>query len=170
MNWREIVSDPSLADLPYKIETNESGQVIMSPTVFLHGIYQAELTQRLRQLLPNGITSNETAIETRKGVKVPDLTWFSLEFFQLYRNEFALPAAPEICVEVISKSNSVREINLKRKLYFECGAREVWTCNLEGQMRFYGSTGELERSTLAPKFPNHVELGLPTPERNSKKS
>jgi Uma2 family endonuclease len=170
MNWRDIVSDPSLADLPYKVETTETGQVIMSPTVFLHGIYQAELTQRLRQALPNGITSNETAIETRKGVKVPDVTWFSLEFFQMYRNEFALPVAPEICVEVISKSNSVREINLKRKLFFERGAHEVWTCDLEGHMRFYGSAGELERSVLAPKFPRHVELGLPTSTRKPKKS
>ena len=158
MTWREIVSDPSLANLPYKIETNQYGQVIMSPTVFLHGIYQSRVTKLLEDLLPNGITSNETAVETSKGVKVPDVTWFTHKFFEHYRNEFALPEAPQICIEIISKSNSVREINQKRKLFLESGALEVWTCDLNGNLKFYDKTGELEHSTLAPAFPIKLEL------------
>jgi Uma2 family endonuclease len=157
MTWREIVSDPSLANLPYKIETNQYGQVIMSPTVFLHGIYQSRVTKLLEDLLPNGITSNETAVETSKGVKVPDVTWFTQEFFENYRNEFALPEAPQICIEIISKSNSVREINQKRKLFLESGAIEVWTCDLNGNLKFYDKTGELEHSRLAPAFPTKLE-------------
>ncbi len=161
MNWQQIVNDPSFANLPYKIETNEHGQVIMSPTVFLHGIYQAKIARLLEQHLPDGVVSNETAIETSKGVRVPDVTWFSMSFFQANHAAFALFNAPEICVEVISKSNSTREMNTKRKLYLERGALEVWSCDLEGQMRFYDVSGALQRSVLAPEFPQVVVLGMP---------
>ena len=30
MQWAEVLQDPSLQDLPYKIELNEWGQVVMS--------------------------------------------------------------------------------------------------------------------------------------------
>ena len=158
MTWQEIVENPSLAGLPFKIETNEFGQVVMSPTKYLHGIFQARLSRLLETHLPNGIVSNETAIETRKGVKVPDVAWSSFAFFELHREEFALSSATEICIEVISKSNTVREIATKRKLFFERGALEVWTCDLEGNVHFYDAQGELERSLLAPKFPTLVLL------------
>ena len=158
MTWQEIVENPSLAGLPFKIETNEFGQVVMSPTKYLHGIFQARLSRLLETHLPNGIVSNETAIETRKGVKVPDVAWSSFAFFELHREEFALSSATEICIEVISKSNTVREIATKRKLFFERGALEVWTCDLEGNVHFYDAQGELEHSLLAPQFPTLVLL------------
>jgi hypothetical protein len=31
MQWAEVVEDPNLKDLPYKIELNEYGQIIMTP-------------------------------------------------------------------------------------------------------------------------------------------
>lgn len=30
--WEEIVADPRFEDFPYKVETNQHGQVILSPT------------------------------------------------------------------------------------------------------------------------------------------
>ncbi len=30
MNWAEVVAHPSLQDLPFKIETNENGQIVMT--------------------------------------------------------------------------------------------------------------------------------------------
>ncbi len=158
VTWQEIVENPSLAGLPFKIETNEFGQVVMSPTKYLHGIFQARLSRLLESHLLNGIVSNETAIETRKGVKVPDVAWSSFAFFELHREEFALSNATEICIEVISKSNTVREIATKRKLYFERGALEVWTCDLDGNVHFYDAQGELEHSLLASEFPKLVTL------------
>jgi hypothetical protein len=44
--------------------------------------------------------------------------------------------APEICVEVLSPSNSAAEINEKLALYFDAGATEVWICNLDGPCPF----------------------------------
>jgi Uma2 family endonuclease len=37
-----------------------------------------------------------------------------------------LGGAPAIAVEIISPSNTAEETDLKTKLYFEFGAREVW--------------------------------------------
>ena len=31
MNWQEVCEDRSLQDLPFKIELNEYGQIVMSP-------------------------------------------------------------------------------------------------------------------------------------------
>ncbi len=161
MTWQEIVDNKDLANLPFKIETNELGQVVMSPTKYIHGIYQARLVELIKQFLTNGITSTETAIATRKGVKVPDVAWSSYAFFNLHRDELDLSAAPELCAEIISPSNTQKEISGKRKLFFERGALEVWTCDLGGKMCFYDVNGELEVSNLAPEFPRLVELQIP---------
>jgi Uma2 family endonuclease len=161
MTWQEIVSNDDLANLPFKIETNELGQVVMSPRTYIRGVYQAHLSNRITNFLTDGITSTETAIATRKGVKVPDVAWSSYDFFLPYRDELDLSAAPELCAEIISPGNTVKEISSKRKLYFERGALEVWTCDLGGNMCFYDVHGELEVSKLAPEFPKSVEIQIP---------
>jgi Uma2 family endonuclease len=158
MTWQEVVNHKDLGNLPFKIETNEFGQVVMSPTKYLHGIYQIRMARLIEQHLPAGIVSSETAIATRKGVKVPDVAWSSGEFFFLHRDELELSASPELCALVLSPNNSAKEISQKRKLYFERGALEVWTCDLNGAVHFYNPDGELEDSVLAKGFPKVVEL------------
>ena len=161
MTWQEIIEHPILSSLPFKIETNEYGQVVMSPTRYLHGIYQTRMARLLEQILPKGIASSETAIYTRKGVKVPDVAWSSFDFFKLHRDELELSQAPELCVEILSPNNSAKEISSKRKLYFERGALEVWTCDLNGIVKFYSPEGELKHSVLAIGFPKLVEIEIP---------
>lgn len=67
-----------------------------------------------------------------------------------------LPKALEICVEIVSPSNSSEEMRLKADLFFERGAKEVWVCDEEGSLQFMGSRGPLERSILAPDFPTSL--------------
>lgn len=65
-------------------------------------------------------------------------------------------AAPEICVEVLSPSNKRGEIEEKRRLYFEAGAREVWICERSGQIRFFlkaAPAKDAGRSALCPDMP-----------------
>jgi hypothetical protein len=45
---------------------------------------------------------------------------------------------------------------LKKQLYFDNGAIEVWICDLYGKMRFYNQQGELKYSELAPNFPDAI--------------
>ncbi len=158
--WRRALRDPSLRDLPYKIETNEYGQLVMSPQKPKHGHAQSRITELLSQLVPRpGRRAVEFAIETTKGVKLPDVIWISEERWSgIPEDAEASPVAPEICIEVLSKSNSAAEIDEKRRLYFYRGALEVWTCGADGDMRFFTATGEQPASPLVPDFPTHVDL------------
>src|SRR6185436_11022345 len=114
------------------------GQVIMNPPADpAHGGKQADLTVLLSRFAPTGKVIVECPISTSEGVKVPDLVWVSKERFASIGGKSAFTAAPEICVEVLSPSNTRNEIEEKRRLYFEAGAAEVWLCEREGRLRFF---------------------------------
>jgi Uma2 family endonuclease len=158
MQWKEVIADPNLQNLPFKIETNEWGQIVMTPAKLMHGKYQSLIDGQLQSLMEQpGETIIECAIQTRKGTKVADVAWFSESRWEQVQDEYDSPIAPEICIEVISPSNSSEEIREKKILYFEQGALEVWTCNAKGQMQFYTSVGEIPSSTLVPHFPKIID-------------
>lgn len=64
--------------------------------------------------------------------------------------------APELCVEVMSETNTPAEMTEKRRLYREAGAEEVWIVDREGAVRFFGEEGQ-DQSALSPAFPSHVD-------------
>ena len=66
------------------------------------------------------------------------------------------PAAPEICVEIRSFSNSDAEMAEKIMLFLSKGAREVWICDADGNVTFHDHTGALPRSKLALQFPAKI--------------
>lgn len=74
------------------------------------------------------------------------------------KNEADASIAPEICVEVISSSNTQKEMIEKRQLYFAAGAKEVWMCNENGELSFFNAEQPLPRSLLVPEFPEKVEV------------
>src|SRR5256712_2116461 len=78
--WDELCRDPSLHDLPYKIEINASGKLEMTPASNRHGRLQMALGAELMQQLPRGIVISECSILTRIGIRVPDVVWASADF------------------------------------------------------------------------------------------
>lgn len=154
--WRKVLNDPSLQDLPYKVELDDWRRIVLSPATNLHALLAFEIATWLRGHLKGGRAFTESAVLTRSGVRVPDAVWASKARMVGANEVFSV--APEICVEVISPSNKAGAIEEKIGLYFDAGAVEVWTCDLEGHMRFFDSDGVLEQSKLAPKFPSLVEL------------
>ncbi|MCI5158057.1 MAG: Uma2 family endonuclease [Candidatus Electrothrix sp. AUS1_2] len=66
--------------------------------------------------------------------------------------------APVLCVEVISPSNTIAEMNHKKSLYFEVGAEEFWLCGQTGDMSFYNKNGEISKSRLVTHFPAVIAL------------
>ncbi len=158
MEWREVVEDPSLRDLPYKIETNEWGQIVMTPASGKHALYQGRINFLLQNLGDKGRTSGECPIQTSKGVRVADVAWASAAFLKKYGAPLSFPESPEIVIEVLSPSNSTTEMEDKRKLYFGAGAKEFWLCDEYGDMRFFGTKGEMEKSGLFPEFPGHIDI------------
>jgi Uma2 family endonuclease len=157
MTWQEVLERKELQDLPFKIELNEKGKVEMSPATNLHGYLQGEISGLLRDFLKQqGQVATECSVLTSEGVKVADIAWTSKEFREEFGNVTPFPRAPEICVEIISPSNSTKEILEKIGLYIAAGAKEVWTCNLEGEMRFYDAEGAILASNRVPEFPKVV--------------
>ena len=158
LTWEELCADPSLQDLPYRIELNGLNQIVMSPLHIRHGRYQKKIASLLDRLLPQGESSVEAAVRTSDNVKVPDVIWAPHVFFEEHGDSFAFPTAPSVCVEVLSPTNRKAEIDDKRARYFEAGAREVWICDLDGAINFFGPNGLLTRSSLCPDFPEKIEL------------
>lgn len=158
MNWQEVCEHPALQNLPFKIELNAQGQVVMSPVKVYHSAFQGEISHLLRVLMKTGRTLVECAVETPLGIKVADVAWVSTERFAIIKSESACSIAPEICIEVLSSSNTLAEIKEKAHLYFSQGALEVWSCDEGGNMRFFEQQGELKNSKQVPQFPYYVNL------------
>ena len=152
MNWQEVCDDPSLRDLPYKIELNEWGQIVMSRASSRHGILQGLLIEALNRLKSDGLAFPECPIQTSKGVKVADVVWISSGFLRDLGEETPFSKAAEVCVEVMSPSNSLRELEEKRELYFARGAREVWICDEQGTLTFFDCSGQIPSSQLFPSL------------------
>lgn len=157
--WHRALHDPQLQDLPFKIETNAHGQLVLSPHKPRHSRQQSTILRLLDQhVSAPGEATVELAIDTPEGVKVPDVAWMSDErWAQIPEDAEVSPVMPELCIEVLSESNMEEEMAAKRALYFACGAQEVWTCTPDGTLQFYTPDGEQSASTLAPSFPSTVE-------------
>ncbi|HEY5891914.1 MAG TPA: Uma2 family endonuclease [Chthoniobacterales bacterium] len=158
--WAELIQDPEMAKIQGKVETDRHGYVIMIPSAIgSHGGNQFELGTVIKQHLPGGKVFVECPISTSDGVKVPDVAWISHERLSQTSIDPCFSSAPEICVEVLSPSNTRREIAEKIALYFDAGAEEVWTCSPEGKMAFYLSPEGPAKtaSRLCPGFPSQIE-------------
>ncbi len=158
MTWEEVCADPTLQDLPYKIELDKWGNILMSPARSRHGDFQFRIAHLLQLQMPDGRCATEVGVETAENVKVPDVMWASFALRRSTPHEFAYAVAPEICVEVISPTNHLEEQMHKGDLYLQAGAKEFWLCDEQGQMRFFDATGPLERSALCPEFPFRIEI------------
>jgi Uma2 family endonuclease len=154
--WQEIVNDPLLRELPYKIETNQRGQIVLSPQTNAHSILQKAVEKKLDTLLQNGEAFQEWAIVTSGGTKQADVIWASTERLdEMQETGDPSTLAAELCVEVMSDSNTMEEMESKRVLYREAGAEEVWVVTQDGEVRFFGEE-ELDRSAIAPEFPEQL--------------
>jgi Uma2 family endonuclease len=157
MRWEEVCENRQLQDLPFKIELNKWGQIVMSPVKIKHSFYQGRIQRLLESLLKTGEVMPECAIDTSDGVKVADVVWCSAERFDLIQEQVSAAIAPEICIEVKSGGNTAEELEFKQRLYFEAGAREVWICNEQGRLTFSNERGRLDRSLLVPDFPQQIQ-------------
>lgn len=158
MNWQEVCANPQLKNLAFKIELNEQGQVIMSPLKVFHSLLQGEIEKLLLRYLKHGKVFPECAIYTEKGTKVADVVWVSNERLQIIKYEVECSVAPELCIEVLSDSNTLKEMDDKKQLYFQQHAQEFWLCDQQGNMRFFNAQTELNHSELVPEFPNKVTV------------
>jgi len=154
--WKEVCADPELAKLPGSLETNAHGQILMSPPpAGNHSFRMSRILFQLQALL-GGIALPECPISTLNGVRAADVGWYTEERFTQVKGQIAFEIAPEICVEVLSPSNTDSEMREKKKLYFEAGAQEVWFCDTSGKMAFFQREAPeqpRQKSPLCAEFP-----------------
>jgi Uma2 family endonuclease len=147
MDWVNVINNPFLKNLPFKIELNKWGKILMSPASNNHGRLQYEVGSLIDKKKVGGKIIMECSIETSDGVKVADVAWASDEFIAKYGYNTPYTRAPEICVEITSPSNSKGEIEEKIQLYLAKGALEVWIVDETGETKFFSYEGELEHSS-----------------------
>jgi Uma2 family endonuclease len=147
VRYRALCHDPCFANVQGKIELDVWGRVMMTPPpAYYHGVVQARLMEALRTLSA-GQLAVETPIATAAGLFVADATWASDDFLRAHMDEVVLESAPEICIEVVSPSNSRQELTEKRDAYLASGAREVWIVYPQSKRcEFHGPHGLPERS------------------------
>ena len=159
MTWAEICEDKLLATLPYRIESDRWGNIIMSPPPrSRHAEYQTEIAVLLRNQLRGGLSIAECPIQTSEGVKAADVAWVSNERRASKPNDPVYLIAPEICVEVESPSNQEAELMERGRLFFEKSAEEFWLCHLNGEMTFFDLAGIIPQSKICAGFPKTVVI------------
>jgi Uma2 family endonuclease len=125
----------------------------VSPPTTRHAFLQAFVAQTLGRQRPDGTTFTECPVETEIGVRVPDVVWASAQFMQRHGTESEFRAGPDLCVEVLSPTNTRAEIGEKVAAYLAAGAREVWVVGDDGVPEINTSAGRVAASTLGFELP-----------------
>lgn len=155
--WHDIIADPALEGLPYKIETNDRGQIVLSSPKAEHSDLQGRVLDKLREAGPQGRGMPEFPVATEGGVKVPDVVWMPGGRLEEITETGDPPTrAPDVCVEVMSDSNDEAEMREKRALCLAAGALEVWVVDQDGRVRFFADEGRVTSSAAVPDFPDEV--------------
>lgn len=150
--WDELCRDPSLRDLPYKIELNAWGKIELSSRTNRRGRLVAALAYELHSQLRSGEALISCGVLTNAGIRVPDVVWVSSQLMAAYVNATLFQRAPEICAEVCSPDGDE-----KISAYLAAGAKEVWLVSEAGSIRYFDHTGE----KLKSDFP--IVFTLPPP-------
>jgi Uma2 family endonuclease len=139
--WRSLGSVMPQDGRP---EMDQFGELFVSPLpTNRHQLLASHVGRQMERQL-GGESVSALAINTRIGVRVPDVCW-TLQPRRFIDDPAS--SAPEICVEVVSPSNTEKWLLEKAAAYLEAGAREVIIVELNGRFRFFDATGE--RSTSA---------------------
>ena len=76
MNWKEVCESPELQNLPFKLELNKDGEVVMNAVQVNHALFAGKIIQFLEIHLPNGYSLPEFPVMTSDNVKSPDVVGF----------------------------------------------------------------------------------------------
>ena len=69
----------------------------------------------------------------KNNVVQPDLLYISSERLHIIEDNRKIKGAPDLLVEILSDSNTTKEMNFKKHLYEDFEVREYWLINLKKQ-------------------------------------
>jgi Uma2 family endonuclease len=146
--YRALCEDPRFENLPGKIELDSWGRILMSPASNYHGVLQGRLCRRLAVL--GGEAFVEASVVTSAGLLVADAAWASAEFMRANAAQTPFTRAPELCIEIASSSNSLKELREKVDAYIGAGAVEAWIAYPQTKrFEFFGRDGKSQLSSYA---------------------
>jgi Uma2 family endonuclease len=123
--------DTRFRDFAGKIEVNEYGDLLVNAASRIHVVVQKRLGSYLeRQLGGEAITEMpvEVVVTGTKAIKVrvPDISWSSLPGFFDGPPEVKILRRPaELCIEIKSDGNTLKDLRDKRDELLAAGAKEV---------------------------------------------
>ena len=141
--------DTRFRDFAGKIEINEYGDLLVNAASRLHVVVQKRLAAYLEQQL-GGEAMTEMPVEVKVQqsnairLRIPDIAWSAAPgFFDGPPELKVLPRPPELCIEVKSDSNTLKDMREKRDELLAMGANEIWFIFPERrQVEFYGQEGK----------------------------
>jgi Uma2 family endonuclease len=150
--WSALAADP---ESPDHFELNQFGELIVTPKPTSGHQRVASAIARIlsSQLGGEGVT--DVSILTDRGVRAPDVVWMPSERWAACKGQSPLEVVPDVCVEVLSPSNTREEIEMKVGAYLRGGAREVYVVGLKGEIEIFGPKGKRDSSALG------IVLALP---------
>ncbi|MBV8208815.1 MAG: Uma2 family endonuclease [Burkholderiaceae bacterium] len=135
-----------------RAEMDQYGELLLAPLPSnRHQVVASEIALQLRAQL-GGTSATSIAINTRIGVRVPDVCWTAAVETIL---EDPASRAPEICIEVASAGNTEKWLLEKAAAYLDAGAKEVILIELGGRIRYFDASGERADSAFG------LRLSLP---------
>lgn len=151
-----LESDPRFVDFAGKIEINQYGDLLVNAASRLHIVVQKRLAAYLEEHLGGeAMTEMPVKVPLRKSrsvkLRVPDISWSSQAGFFDGPPELKVMTRPaELCVEIKSDSNTLKDLRDKRDELLEAGAKEVWFVFPElRRVEFYGPEGVRRRTQFS---------------------
>ena len=153
LRWAGVLEDPTLRNLPYRIELNKWGHIEMTPPASPRHMSIASSLVRLLEEQLGSKAFTECAIVTSGGLRVADVVWCSAAFLTRHIRIWedwaaAFEEAPELCIEVMSPSNAYAELQERVQLYLDAGAQEAWIVRSSGQVDVFGAEASRSASRL----------------------
>jgi Uma2 family endonuclease len=154
------------------------GEVVtMPPAGGLHGVTCSKVDRKIGGFIDAGaggtLACNDTGIITERGpdsVRGPDIAYWSKERLPVVPVGY-IDIAPDMLVEVLSPSNTAKQIRAKLKEYFAKGVRLVWVISPEDRTltiyrtpdegRLLHETATLTGEEVLPGFQCRVSDLLP---------
>jgi Uma2 family endonuclease len=148
-------SDPRFLQFSGKIELNEFGDLLVNAASRFHVVVQKRLAAYLERNLGGEAMTEmpvQISLPDEGGVRlrVPDISWSSAPGFFDGPSDLKVLAKPaELCIEIKSDSNTLKDLREKRDELLAAGAREVWFAFPEHRrIEIYDATGQRATSSF----------------------
>jgi Uma2 family endonuclease len=146
--YRSLCDASPYANAPGKWELDVWGRIIVTPPDNARALLRSNLIRALSVV--DGTIIALPSVATRFGILVPDVVWASPRFMAQHGTETPFTAAPELCIEVASPSNSRQELRDKIAGYLAAGAQEGWIAYpTSRRVAYFDATGEIAASRFA---------------------